>query len=124
MDCLSGSPQTYGMPTTEKLPILQDFGAMVRAYRMERGLSQETFADACEIDRSYMGGVERGERNLALVNIVRIVQALNMEPSEFFRGLDKGKRNEWRAKEQAEKDRKALMRVAGVKKVKKPARAL
>lgn len=112
------------MSKTEKLPILEDFGAMVRAYRMERGLSQETSADACEIDRSYMGGVERGERNLALVNIVRIVQALNMEPSEFFRGLDKDKRNEWRAKEQAEKDRKALMRVAGVKKVKKPARAL
>jgi transcriptional regulator with XRE-family HTH domain len=118
------SPQTSSMSKTEKLPILEDFGAMVRAYRMERGLSQETFADACEIDRSYMGGVERGERNLALVNIIRIVQALDMEPSEFFRGLDKDKRNEWRAKEQAEKDRKALMRVAGVKKVKKPARAL
>ena len=112
------------MSKTEKLPILQDFGAMVRAYRMERGLSQETFADDCEIDRSYMGGVERGERNLALVNIIRIVQALDMEPSEFFRGLDKDKRNEWRAKEQAEKYRKSLMRVAGVKKVKKPAKAL
>lgn len=124
MACLTQSPQTRRMSKTEKLPILQDFGAMVRAYRMERGLSQETFADDCEIDRSYMGGVERGERNLALVNIIRIVQALDMEPSEFFRGLDKDKRNEWRAKEQAEKDRKSLMRVAGVKKVKKPAKAL
>jgi DNA-binding XRE family transcriptional regulator len=58
------------MSKTEKLPLLKDFGAKVRDYRMERGLSQETFADACEIDRSCMGGVERGERNLALVNIV------------------------------------------------------
>ena len=112
------------MPKTEKLPILQDFGAMVRAYRIERNLSQEAFADACEIDRSYMGGVERGERNLALVNIVRIVQALNMEPSDFFRGLDKDKRHEWRAKEQAERERKILLRFTDGKKPKRSARTL
>lgn len=112
------------MAKTEKIPILQDFGAMVRAYRMERGLSQEAFADACEIDRSYMGGVERGERNLALVNIVRIVQALSMEPSEFFRGLDKDKRHDWRIKEQADKERKTLLRFTDGKKPKRPARTL
>ena len=113
------------MPKTEKLPILQDFGAMVRAYRIERNLSQEAFADACEIDRSYMGGVERGERNLALVNIVRIVQALDMEPSDFFRGLDKDKRHDWRAKELAERERKALNKqFLGNKKPKRSAHTL
>lgn len=40
------------------------------------------------IDRSYMGGVERGERNLALVNIERIVAALEIKPSLFFQHLD------------------------------------
>ena len=96
MAYLSESCQTFGMANTEKLPILHDFGAMVRAYRMERGLSQEAFADACEIDRSYMGGVERGERNLALVNIVRIIQALDMEPSVGWTrtsGTTGGRRN-------------------------------
>lgn len=113
------------MPKTEKLPILQDFGAMVRAYRMERGLSQESFADACEIDRSYMGGVERGERNLALVNIVRIIQALNMEPSDFFRGLDRDNRQQWRIKLPPAKDRKTMgKQLSGRKKVKRSAHTL
>ena len=51
-------------------------------------MTQEEFADACGIDRSYMGGVERGERNLALVNTARIIKTLNMKPSEFFKALD------------------------------------
>jgi transcriptional regulator with XRE-family HTH domain len=51
-------------------------------------LSQEAFADECGIDRSYMGGVERGERNVALVNIEKIIKGLDMQPSEFFKALD------------------------------------
>ena len=54
----------------------------------DMGLSQEDFADRCGIDRSYMGCVERGERNLALVNVDKIVKALGMAPSEFFKALD------------------------------------
>ena len=48
----------------------------------------EAFADLCGIDRSYMGCVERGESNLALVNIEKIVRALNMPLSEFFKFVD------------------------------------
>ena len=64
------------------------FGRAVRQVRKNRGFSQEAFADLCGIDHSYMGCVERGESNLALVNIEKIVRALNMPLSEFFKFVD------------------------------------
>jgi transcriptional regulator with XRE-family HTH domain len=73
----------------KKAPELVLFGESVRRYRKERGYSQEAFGDACGIDRSYMGGIERGEHNLALLNILKIVTALGMQPSEFFRAMDR-----------------------------------
>jgi transcriptional regulator with XRE-family HTH domain len=110
---------------TKKPPLLLDFGDWVRQHRMQRGHSQEAFADLCEIDRSYMGGVERGERNLALVNIIRIIQALELEPSAFFRGLDSDTRGELQTKRQNAKDRtKLIMKVKKSVKVKKPIDAL
>nr|WP_212635588.1 helix-turn-helix transcriptional regulator [Ralstonia insidiosa] len=69
-------------------PTLVAFGATVRRLRQDRGYSQEAFGDLCGIDRSYMGGIERGEHNLALINIMKIVEALDMRPSEFFKHLD------------------------------------
>jgi transcriptional regulator with XRE-family HTH domain len=45
--------------------------------------------DACRIDRSYMGGIERGEHKSALVNILKIVNALGIQPLDFFKALDK-----------------------------------
>ena len=77
------------LPSEERPLVLTTFGAAVRRYRMERGFSQEAFADECGIDRSYIGGVERGERNPSLVNVARIVAALKMQPSEFFKAMDK-----------------------------------
>ncbi|WP_245951483.1 helix-turn-helix domain-containing protein [Paracidovorax anthurii] len=71
--------------------MLLAFGRAVRQARKAQGFSQEAFADRCGIDRSYMGCVERGERNLALVNIEKIVKALGMNPSEFFKLLDEPK---------------------------------
>jgi transcriptional regulator with XRE-family HTH domain len=68
--------------------VLLAFGRAVRQVRKNRGFSQEAFADLCGIDRSYMGCVERGESNLALVNIEKIVRALNMPLSEFFKFVD------------------------------------
>ncbi len=68
--------------------MLLAFGRAVRQVRKNRGFSQEAFADLCGIDRSYMGCVERGESNLALVNIEKIVRALNMPLSEFFKFVD------------------------------------
>lgn len=76
-------------PPEDRQPILLAFGAAVRQYRKGKGLSQEAFADECEIDRSYMGGVERGERNIALINVEKIISALGLQPSEFFKALDK-----------------------------------
>jgi transcriptional regulator with XRE-family HTH domain len=71
-----------------KHPALVAFGEAVRRRRKDKGFSQEAFGDACGIDRSYMGGIERGEHNLALVNIIKIVRALDVLPSEFFLDLD------------------------------------
>lgn len=59
--------------------------------------SQESFADECGIDRSYMGGVERGERNLAMVNMMKIIDALGVQPSEFFKDLDSPKKKKGKA---------------------------
>jgi transcriptional regulator with XRE-family HTH domain len=68
---------------------LVTFGEAVRAARKARGYSQEAFGDLCGIDRSYMGGIERGEHNLALLNILKIIEALEVQPSEFFKALDR-----------------------------------
>ena len=76
------------LPSSERPLVLVNFGLAVRQFRKARGMTQEAFADACEIDRSYMGGVERGERNLDLVNVARIIETLEMKPSEFFKALD------------------------------------
>ena len=59
----------------------------VRGLRREQGYSQESFAYACELDRTYMGGIERGERNVALRNIERIASTLGISLSELMDGL-------------------------------------
>jgi transcriptional regulator with XRE-family HTH domain len=85
---LSSFLEHQAMVKTDKSPVLLKFGAAVRRRRMDAGFSQEAFADHCGIDRSYMGGVERGERNLSLINIERILQGLDVQPSVFFKDLD------------------------------------
>lgn len=65
--------------------IKKAFGARVRAIRVEKGLSQETLALASDLDRTYIGGVERGERNVSLINIYKIAAALGIEPKELFK---------------------------------------
>lgn len=60
------------------------FGAAIRAIRKEQGISQEALALKCGIDRSYFGAVERGERNVALANILKIAEALQTSPAELF----------------------------------------
>lgn len=75
-------------PKHHKDPALILFGRTVRALRKNAGYSQEAFGDLCGIDRSYMGGIERGEHNIALLNILKILSALQTEPSAFFRFMD------------------------------------
>jgi transcriptional regulator with XRE-family HTH domain len=63
------------------------FGKAVRQRRNRLRVSQEAFADLCGLDRTYIGGIERGERNVALVNIEKIAKALKVSLSELFRRL-------------------------------------
>ncbi|MEA5578883.1 helix-turn-helix transcriptional regulator [Anabaena sp. UHCC 0451] len=67
---------------------LQKFGEHIRTIRKAQGLSQEQLAELSGLHRNYIGGVERGERNVALLNIIRIAHALGMSPSELLKGLD------------------------------------
>jgi len=55
-------------------------GRNLRAYREAQGLSQEAFADVLGVHRTYMGGLERGERNLTLKSLERIAEKLDVEP--------------------------------------------
>ena len=59
-------------------------GAVVREYRRARGYSQEAFADACGLHRTYIGAIERGERNVSIDNIARIAEALGLRIGELF----------------------------------------
>lgn len=61
-----------------------EFGRRVRWFRKRQGLSQETLALACGLDRTYIGSVERGERNLSLINIYKIADALGVSAGELF----------------------------------------
>ncbi len=64
--------------------IQKHFGERVREIGKEKGLSQETLALACDLDRTYIGGVERGERNISLINIHKIAEALGVGAREIF----------------------------------------
>jgi transcriptional regulator with XRE-family HTH domain len=55
-------------------PQLKKFGEQVRNFRKARGLSQEELAELAGLHRNYIGGIERGERNVALLNILRLSQ--------------------------------------------------
>lgn len=63
------------------------FGRVLRRRREKLGVSQEAFADMCGLDRTYIGGIERGERNVALVNIEKIAKTLRLTIAELFRGV-------------------------------------
>ncbi len=60
------------------------FGNAVRMRRSELGITQEELAERAKMHRTYVADVERGTRNISLVNIVRLVYALNLTLSEFF----------------------------------------
>ena len=74
------------MSTTEyaRLRHRRAFGARVRELRHERGWTQEQFAEAASLDRSYVSGIESGSRNASLDVIARVASALKVEMSELF----------------------------------------
>lgn len=65
----------------------EKFGVNVRAQREAQGISQEELADLAGLHRTYIGSVERGERNVSLLNILRISAALKCTPADLFKGV-------------------------------------
>lgn len=65
-------------------PDLVKLGAQIRALRKAAGYSQESFANSIGMARAYFGGVERGERNIAALNLIKIANALEVEVGELF----------------------------------------
>lgn len=63
-------------------------GAVIRARRLSLDLSQEALADVAEIDRSHMGKIERGERNVTFLNILKIAAAIQCRPSDLLKDAD------------------------------------
>lgn len=68
----------------EKNNYLVRFGLALRNRRNNQKLTQEELANLCDLDRTYIGSVERGERNVSLINIHKIASALNIEVKELF----------------------------------------
>ena len=69
------------MRTPDPRPI---FGKHLRKLRVARGISQEKLAELADLHRNYVGGVERGERNIALLNIVALARALRVKPAKLL----------------------------------------
>lgn len=70
------------------MSITHTFGLRVRHFRKSKGISQEELADICGLHRTYIGSVERGERNITLKNAELIAQALDEPLAAFFLGID------------------------------------
>lgn len=68
------------MPTSRQL-LLTRFGEAIRQERKRQGISQEQLALLAEIDRGYMGNVERGEENISLASILKVTEVLKVKPS-------------------------------------------
>jgi len=65
-------------------PVLVALGATIRKIRLKKGFSQESVALASELDRSYFGGIERGEHNVAVINLQKIAKALDVSIKDLF----------------------------------------
>jgi len=66
--------------------ILEKFGDRLRSLRKEQGLSQEKLAYKADLHRTYIGMIERAEKNITLINIQKIATALNVEIKDLFNG--------------------------------------
>jgi len=66
--------------------IQKRFGERIREVRQQKGISQEALALSSDVDRAYLGGVERGERNISLINFYKIARGLGVPASELMPG--------------------------------------
>ena len=62
-------------------------GERIRTFRKQVGWPQEELAEACGLHRTYVGAVERGERNVSLINIVQFARALQVKPSDLIENI-------------------------------------
>ena len=69
---------------TEK-DFIEKIGKKIRSLRKKQNLTQEALADLCFLDRTYIGGIERGERNFSLINLFKIAKSLNIRPEEIVK---------------------------------------
>jgi len=72
-----------------KAPILTAFGKAIRKFRLEAGLSQEDLAEGAELHRTYVGDIERGERNVSLINMEKLAKAANVKLSWVIKEVEK-----------------------------------
>ncbi len=70
------------------MTLLEKFGSAIRVRREELGISQELLAEFAGLHRTYIGSIERGERNVSLRNIIKICSALKIKPSDLMKALD------------------------------------
>jgi transcriptional regulator with XRE-family HTH domain len=73
--------------SSEQYLYLKKVGLNIRQARKEKGMSQESLALAADLDRSYVGGVERGERNISIINLKKIANAIKVPVSLLLKGL-------------------------------------
>lgn len=76
------------MRTPTEQALLQRLGRAIRQARERSGLSQEELAERCGLHRTYVGSVERGERNIGMINLDAIARALDVPASELCRNID------------------------------------
>ena len=77
----------YYLKGMGKALLLISFGEKVREERVRRGLTQEGLAKVVGVHRTYIGMVERGEKNLTLINLHRIAKGLNVKTAKLLEGL-------------------------------------
>jgi transcriptional regulator with XRE-family HTH domain len=63
------------------------FGRAIRRIREEQGINQEEAADRCQLHRTYYSGIERGVRNVSLINIEKVAKGLKLNLSDLFKRL-------------------------------------
>jgi transcriptional regulator with XRE-family HTH domain len=73
---------------SDREPILKKFGQNVRRKREAYQISQESLAEIADLDRTYVGGIERGERNPTLISAVRIAKALRVRLADLCEEID------------------------------------
>jgi transcriptional regulator with XRE-family HTH domain len=78
------------VPTSQKHPAAVQFGNRLREERAARGWSQMTLAERAHLHFTYVASVERGERNISLVNILKLAKGLEVDPGDLLRGVTGG----------------------------------